>query len=62
VTDDRLIIAIGRLDRALTRLESVAAQEREPAADSGDLAQRHERLRERTREAVDALDRLIGDN
>ena len=62
MTDDRLIIAIGRLDRALTRLETLASQEREPAVESGDLAQRHERLRERTREAVDALDRLIGDN
>lgn len=62
MTDERLIIAIGRLDQALTRLESLAARaERSaPAGDVEQLRRRHARLRDRTREAVDALDRLIG--
>jgi hypothetical protein len=62
VTDERLIIAIGRLDQALTRLESLAAQAERtpPGMEVEQLRQRHARLRDRTREAVDALDRLIG--
>jgi hypothetical protein len=65
VTDERLIVAIGRLDQALTRLESAvhSAAPSAPAAGSAELTElrvRHERLKGRTQEAVAALDRLIG--
>lgn len=65
VTDERLIIAIGRLDQALTRLESLVRSGERPAEGPGSpeldaLRVRHDRLRVRTQEAVDALDRLIG--
>lgn|GEM_PF-5753103 len=52
-------MAIGRLERALTRAEAAAdgmATQQEVAS----LRQRHERLRARTKEAIDALDRLTG--
>lgn len=58
MTDARTLIAIGRLDQALARIE--AAARAAPAADP-ELARRHERLRARTRDAVAALDRLIGE-
>ena len=57
MTDERLIMAIGRLERALTRVEKAA----DGAADGGAmkaLAERHERLRARTKDAISALDRL----
>lgn len=63
MTDDRLIIAIGRLERALTRAETAADRAVRDATLDQDLAaltSRHEKLRSRTQEAIDALDRLIG--
>lgn len=62
MTDERLIIAIGRLERALTRAEAAVARGAGGPADAADmtaLTQRHERLRARTQEAIEALDRLI---
>lgn len=60
MTDERLLGAIARLDRALARIETVVGSGGIQPADTAELVRRHERLRERTREAVDALDRLIG--
>lgn len=63
MTDERLIIAIGRLERALTRAESAADSATTDAELGHRLAaldRRHEKLRGRTQEAIDALDRLIG--
>lgn len=64
MTDDRLIMAIGRLERALTRVETLAAPggSRDAAAlrELESLARRHERLRSRTKDAIDAIDRLTG--
>ena len=60
MTDDRLILAIGRLEQALTRLETAPRPAAEPAADHA-LRQRHEALRGRTQEAIDRLDALLGD-
>ena len=57
MTDERLIMAIGRLERALSRAEKAA----DGAADDGALkalTERHERLRSRTKDAIAALDRL----
>lgn len=57
MTDERLGAAIGRLEAALARAERASLA---PAAiDPPRLVQRHERLRARTQEAIDALDRLI---
>ena len=63
MTEERLIIAIGRLERALTRAENAADGKTRDAMVSASLAainRRHEKLRGRTQEAIDALDRLIG--
>ena len=62
MTRERLALAIERLDRALARVER-AAEARPLAAAGGDVAglsARHERLRARTQEAIEALDRLVG--
>ena len=64
MSDDRLITAIGRLERALSRIE--AKQTSVPRAPEtgqhayASLEERHQRLRTRTQAAIDRLDRLIG--
>lgn len=64
--DERLILAIGRLERALSRIETLtqaAAPAPVPAAGPADpaLAGRHDALRARTAEAIVRLDALLGD-
>jgi hypothetical protein len=65
MSDDRLITAIGRLERALSRIEAKATSPaRAPSiADShpDGLQERHRRLRQHTQAAIDRLDQLIGD-
>jgi hypothetical protein len=64
MSDDRLITAIGRLERALSRIEAKGtAPARAPAVESrtDDLEQRHQRLRARTQDAIERLDRLLGE-
>ncbi|MFS0736429.1 hypothetical protein ABC347_05200 [Sphingomonas sp. 1P06PA] len=56
--DERLIIAIGRIERALSRIETAA--QRSAPADPG-LAARHAALRRDTAAAIARLDALIGD-
>jgi hypothetical protein len=59
VTDERLAQAIKRLDRALARVEDASRRAAErPDPELVRLMRRHERLRERTREAIAAIDRL----
>jgi len=61
VTNGRLQDALRRLDQALARIER--ASERvasRPDPELGRLLQRHERLRARTKEAIQAIDRLTG--
>ena len=66
MTDDRLITAIGRLERALSRIEAMGAS----PARAGDaraenlhsLQERHQRLRARTQDVIARLDRLLGEN
>jgi hypothetical protein len=57
---DRAELAIGRIERALARIESVAARTA-VASDSADgaLREAHEALRGRVREALTQLDGLI---
>jgi hypothetical protein len=61
VTDERLSTAIRRLDRALARVEAASVRRAaRPDPELAKLMQRHERLRARTREAIQAIDRLTG--
>lgn len=64
MTDERLILAIGRLERALSRLESARLVGSDPSVAElqnrlDKLDQRHQRLRARTTEAVDQLGLLL---
>lgn len=64
MTDERLILAIGRLERALSRLESLGLDAPDPAVGAlrkklDRLDQRHQRLRARTSEAVDQLGLIL---
>ncbi|MFL6845870.1 MAG: hypothetical protein ACJ8ER_13425 [Allosphingosinicella sp.] len=57
---DRVEQAIGRLERALARIDSVAGELAAPApAADGALREAHEALRGRVREALTQLDGLI---
>ena len=66
MSEDRLILAIGRLERGLARVEAAAARRSEappPAPDRSTelaaLGERHERLKTSVERAIAALDRLI---
>ncbi|HWH18608.1 MAG TPA: hypothetical protein VNT77_09795 [Allosphingosinicella sp.] len=58
--DERAILAIGRIERALARIEA-AARRSGGAADGEleELRQRHEALRERVQGAVSQIDQLL---
>lgn len=65
MTDRRLILALGRLERALARVEAGIADA--PPAFGHDenealfrLAERHRTLREATESAIERIDRLLG--
>ncbi|WP_420605356.1 hypothetical protein [Novosphingopyxis sp.] len=58
MTEDRIIMAIGRIERALARIESSGGN-RTHFPDSSDLAQRHEALRAETRRAIGEIDDLL---
>ena len=53
----RLIVAIGRIERALSRLEQVP----KPSLSDidGDLSDRHEKLKSETRVAIADIDRIL---
>lgn len=57
MAEQRLIVAIGRIERALSRLEQIP--ERAPLPESSDLAQRHEALKAETRSAIADIDRIL---
>jgi hypothetical protein len=58
MTDERLIMAIGRLERAVTRVEAAAGAADAQRAELAALRKRHDRLRGKAQEAIDAIDRL----
>jgi hypothetical protein len=59
-TDERLILAIGRIEHALTRLERVPPVRADaPNAGDAELSGRHERLRTTVSDAILRLDRLL---
>lgn len=52
----RLIVAIGRIERALSRIEQLPT----PAPSSeGGLASRHDKLKTETRSAIAEIDRIL---
>jgi len=67
MTDRRLILALGRLERALARVEaSLDASPRPLSHDESEalfrLAERHRTLREAAKSAIERIDRLLGDD
>ena len=64
MSDERLVLAIGRLERALARIEALPSPP--PASESVSraahvaLEARHRRLRDSTATALQGIDRLIG--
>ncbi|MBL0923919.1 MAG: hypothetical protein IBJ12_05565 [Sphingomonadaceae bacterium] len=53
----RLIVAIGRVERALSRLEQM--QHISPVDKDDNLADRHEKLKAETRAAIGEIDRIL---
>lgn len=57
MADERLIVAIGRIERALSRVEKLATA---PAnAPDADLVDRHERLKKETLDAIRGIDQIL---
>lgn len=56
MAQERLILAIGRIERALSRLEMVKVSGR----DDSELLARHEALKSETRAAIRDIDALLG--
>lgn len=57
MADERLIFAIGRIERALSRVEKLATA---PAnAPDAELADRHERLKKETLDAIRGIDQIL---
>lgn len=65
--NERLILAIGQMERALTRLETVQARlgtintsaAQDPGGDFGDLGKRHAALKAAAAEALAGIDALL---
>lgn len=57
MADERLIVAIGRIERALSRVETLATVPASPQ--DSDLADRHERLKKETLEAIRGIDQIL---
>lgn len=56
---DRMMQAIGRIERALGRLETVDLDTPRQSDEPSDLQQRHDRLRQETQAAIGELDHLL---
>ncbi len=56
MAQERLILAIGRMERALSRLETVKF----PTGGDSDLRARHEALKSEARAAIRDIDALLG--
>ena len=56
---DRMMQAIGRIERALGRLEMVDLSAPTQSAEPSDLQQKHERLCQETQAAIVELDHLL---
>ena len=56
---DRMMQAIGRIERALARLETADFKGPCGGAESADLQIRHDRLRHETKATINQIDHLI---
>ena len=57
MADERLIVAIGRIERAVSRVEKLATA---PAnGPDTELADRHERLKKETLDAIRGIDQIL---
>lgn len=61
MSQDRMMQAIGRIERALARLEKIDVPKADAAADNGDLQRRYDKLRSETQAAVTAIDALLSE-
>ena len=57
MADERLIFAIGRIERALSRIEKLAISP--TASDDSDLNKRHEKLKSETLGAIHDMDKIL---
>ena len=57
MAEQRLIVAIGRIERAVSKLEQLP--ERASSPDGGNLLLRHEALKSETRSAIADIDRIL---
>ncbi len=56
---DRMMQAIGRIERALARLEKIDIPATPVPTESGEIQQRYDRLRAETQGAISAMDALL---
>jgi len=57
MADERLNFAIGRIERALSRIEKLATSP--TASDESDLSKRHEKLKSETLAAIHDMDKIL---
>ena len=57
MADERLIFAIGRIERALSRIEKLAIST--AASVDSDLSKRHEKLKSETLAAIHDMDKIL---
>lgn len=57
MADERFIVAIGRIERALSRIEELTASR--AGADDSDLFARHEKLKSETLAAIQGMDKIL---
>jgi hypothetical protein len=66
MSEDRLSLALARIEKACTRAERALQKSRRPGeTDSSRIAEleaRHARLRSRVEEAIGELDQLLGES
>jgi hypothetical protein len=57
MADERFIVAIGRIERALSRIEKLTAAPSTPV--TNDITERHEELKLETHAAIHAIDKIL---
>jgi hypothetical protein len=57
--DDKALVAVGRIERALARIEAAAARPAASPASDGTLREAHEALRGKVETAIRQIDQLL---
>ncbi|MBV8685734.1 MAG: hypothetical protein JOZ90_05890 [Alphaproteobacteria bacterium] len=57
--DERVLAAVGRIERALARLEAAADRSPAPGPADGELRRAHETLKGKVEQAIARIDRLL---